>query len=168
MSDRAQVLASAGAESSATAGDIQLRVREMELGGRALVSAESLGTVRLASSILGDSEQPAESLMSRSGRITTESRQPEAAASESLRTACLLSDNSEITTDVQSGTESGNVDIEAGFVDLDNSNVTADGGEGAGGNISIVVKSEEGTRNLAFPPRVPNPRRHQRSPCGRR
>ncbi len=152
MSDRAQVLASAGAESSATAGDIQLRVREMDLGGRALVSAESLGTGSAGVIHIGDSEQPAESLMSRSGRITTESRQAGGGSIRIATNRLSLSDNSEITTDVQSGTESGNVDIEAGFVDLDNSNVTADGGEGAGGNISIVVKSEEGTRNLAFPP----------------
>ena len=151
MSDRAELRASAGAESSATAGDIHLRVREMDLGGRALVSAESLGTGSAGVVHIGNPEQPAQSVVSRSGRITTESRQ---AGGGSIRLAAnrlLLSDNSEITTNVQSGTESGNVNIDAGFVELDNSKVTADGGEGAGGNISIVVKSEEGTRNSAFP-----------------
>ena len=154
MSDRAQVLASAGPESSATAGDIQLRVREMDLSGRALVSAESLGTGSAGVIDIrgvGDSPQPAQSLVSRNGRITTESLQAGGGSIALDVNLVLLSEDSLITTNVASGTESGNVNINARFLDLDNSNVTADGGEGAGGNIAIVVDATNDTGNSQFP-----------------
>ena len=154
MSDRAEVLASAGAESSARAGDIQLRVREMELSGRALVSAESLGTGSAGVIDIrgpGPSGQPAQSLVIRNGRITTESLQAGGGSIALDANLVLLSKDSLITTSVQSGTESGNVTINARFVELDNSNVTADGGEGAGGNIAIVVDPTKDTGNSQFP-----------------
>ena len=155
MSDRAQVLASAGAGSSATAGDINLRVGEMDLSGRALVSAESIGTGSAGVIDIGgrgEAGQPAQSLVSRDGRITTESLQAGGGSIALDANLVLLSEDSLITTNVASGTESGNVRINARFLDLDNSNVTADGGEGAGGNIAIVVDPTNDTGNSQFPP----------------
>ena len=155
MSDGAQVLASAGVESSATAGDIGLRVREMELSDRALVSAESLGSGSAGLIDIrgrGGSGEPTESLVIRNGRITTESLRAGGGSIALDANLVLLSEDSLITTNVLSGSESGNVSINARFVDLDNSNVTADGGEGAGGNIAIVVDPTNDTGDAGFPP----------------
>ncbi len=155
MSDGAQVLASSGVESSATAGDIGLRVREMELSDRAFVSAESLGTGSAGVIDIrgrGGSLEPAESLVIRNGRITTESLRAGGGSIALDANLVLLSEDSLITTNVLSGSESGNVNINARFVELDNSDVTADGGEGAGGNIAIVVDPTNDTGDAGFPP----------------
>ena len=154
MSDRAQVLASAGVESSATAGDIIFRVGEMDLGGEALVSAESLGTGSAGLIDIrgrGETGQAAEALVIRNGRITTESLQAGGGSIAIDSDVVLLSEDALITTNVLSGSESGNVGLEARFVKLDNSNITADGGEGAGGNIAIAVELEQITGDAEYP-----------------
>ncbi len=133
MSARAHVASIARAGSSARAGDINLRVEEMDLSGEALVSAESIGTGSAGLiDIRGRAEggQPAQSLVIRNGRITTESLQAGGGSIRVDADRVLLSEDSLITTNVLSGTESGNVSLDARFVELDNSNVTADGGEG--------------------------------------
>ena len=155
MSARAHVASIARAGSSATAGDINLRVGEMDLSGRALVSAESIGTGSAGVIDIGgrgEAGQPAQSLVSRNGRITTESLQAGGGSIALDANLVLVSEDSLITTNVASGTESGNVRINARFLELDNSNVTADGGEGAGGNIAIVVDPTNDTGNSQFPP----------------
>ena len=105
----------------------------MDLSGEALVSAESIGTGSAGLiDIRGRAEggQPAQSLVIRNGRITTESLQAGGGSIRVDADRVLLSEDSLITTNVLSGTESGNVSLDARFVELDNSNVTADGGEG--------------------------------------
>ena len=153
MPSGAEVASIARAESSAPAGDINLRIGVLELGGDSVVSAQSDGSGSAGTiDIRGTGgDQPAESLVLRPGRITTTSRQAGGGSITLDSNRVVLSGNSVITTDVRSGTESGNVDIRARFVQLDSSNVTADGGEGAGGNISIVADGTETPANEAFP-----------------
>ena len=149
----AEVASIARAESSAPAGDINLQVGVLELGGDSVVSAQNDGTGSAGTiDVRGTrGDQPAESLVLRTGRISTTSRQAGGGSITLDSNRLALSGNSVITTDVRSGTESGNVDIRARFVQLDSSNVTADGGEGAGGNISIVADGTESSDDEAIP-----------------
>ncbi len=142
----AEIGSSARDGSTGSAGDINLRVGTLELTGDSTVSAQSggsgpAGTIDIAGV---DAGRSADSVTALTGRITTASQQAGGGSISIDSYRILLSDDSLITTTVRSGTGSGNVTLSSRFVRLDDSKITADGGEGAGGNVAIVVSDIRG------------------------
>ena len=142
----AEIDSIARGNSTGNAGDIDLRVGTLELSGDSVISAQSdgagpAGTINISGT---EADRPADSVAALTGGITTASQQAGGGSITIDSNRVLLSDDSFITTTVRSGTGSGNVRLNAQFVSLDDSRITADGGEGAGGNIAIVVSDIRG------------------------